>query len=394
MDRFASAALQPSGDLTMQGGETKLCTVADVSLSALPKHSTSTKYTSGVLIITTHRLAWVSTDRRRSVAISLAELRRNKPLEPASTLRGARGELVFAHGQRVRVDVHGSGASARRDAARTTVNDAVRKAQWEIDARAAAAKKRAEEQKKIQEANSKPVLEAARVGIGGAVRGVQERSEARAGAIAAGFSSLDGLRAAAEELMVVARALQGSPAGGAGKNEDNALLQAMAAAGIPSPVTKASVAGGGEFYRAEVARETATFLTERLPLLGGLITVADAYALVMRNRASAELVSPADFGAAVNMLPSLGVGLSVTKLPGGVRAIQADCGVGAGAESLLKLVEERASVGAVDVATLRRVPLARALAMLEQAEQAGLLARDETDGVLRFFPNKFSQFVK
>jgi len=396
MDRFTTTALQPTGELVnCADSETKLLSVPDVSLSALPKGSSNVSHVGGVLIVTTHRLAWVSSTRGKAYGISLAQLSRSVPLETVHSLRGkTRGELVFSDGRRVRVEFHGNGGSNRRDSSRQTILNARKAAQWEVDKALLAKKKAKEEAERKRVENERPVLLANAVGIGGAIKNVQERSAARKQVITTGFSSLEDLKHAAEELIAVAKALQYSPAIETESGEkDNTLLQAMKAAGIPSPVTKGSVAGGRDFYREEIARETATFLVRELPKLGGLITVADAYALVMRNRASSELVSPEDFGNATERLKALKVGLSVVKLPGGQKAIEMDCGVGAGGKELVKLAEKN-SISAVDLARIRRIPLNRATIMLEDAEKAELLARDYVHGVVRFYPNRFDAFAQ
>eukprot|EP00171_Calliarthron_tuberculosum_P019213 IDg19213t1 len=90
------------------------------------------------------------------------------------------------------------------------------------------------------------------------------------------------------------------------------------------------------------------------------------------------------------MLASMNAGIRPVTLKSGVRALESADG---GAEQLVKLAEERASIAAVDVVRIRGVPLTRALDMLAAAEKAGMLARDEHAGVTRFFPNRFDAFI-
>lgn len=384
MNKFSKAEVQSSGELQLTAGEQKLLTVANVTITSLPKGS-APPLSDGVLLLTTYRLAWLSSNRTRALALPLSALERHRSLEVASSLRGARAELRLSIGARFRLDFHGSRSSARRDQAASAVTAARAREQWVADERAAAQRAKQEEERKRNVEKHERSAEAA--GVVGAVARLRMRGEARDAAIAQGFTSLDALRASAAALARLARDLQG--AGGAGNAERNSLLDAMAAAGIAAPVTRGAVAGGASFYRGEIAREIATFLGKRLPDLGGLITVADAYCLVMRNRASAELVSPADFGAACTMLADMDAGIRPVTLPSGVRALQSR---DTGAEGLAKMAEEKASIAAVDVVRLRGVPLARALDMLDGAEKDGLLARDEHSGVTRFFPNRFHAF--
>lgn len=393
MDQFQPAELAPSGDLKPLPNEQRTLNVRDVTISPLPKTSSKTPFAAGVLVITTHRLAWCPSSRTKAYALPLALLRRVRPLEPTTSLRGTRAELHLSTGVRLLVEFGRSGGSAstNRDRAREAVEAAVARAQWDVDARAE--KERAAAEKRKAEEAARAASTASRAGIGGAVAAVEQRGRARDAAISSGFASLDGLRAAAEELVGLARALQGSPAGRG--ESDNALLDMMAAAGIEAPVTKAGVAGGGiQFYREELARELATFLADRLPLLGGTLPLADAYCLVTRNRASAELVSPADFGAACKLAERLGLGLRVVALQSGVRAIVAQRGDKRGAKQLAELAREKASISAVDLVRVRHVPLTSALEMLTEAEGMGFLARDETDGVVRFFPNRFDAMLE
>lgn len=383
MVHFEAAPVLGSGEVALEARERKLLTVSRVSISG------DARGVEGVLLLTTHRLAWVHGNRTSARAMVLSKLHGTRPIDVCTSLRTAKAELRFTDGTKLRLEFHGTRGATRRDDARAAIHDARITAQWTIDAKLDAQEALRKKQREQDDAARE------RSAAGAGVAGVRERARQRAlrrdETIDSGFASLQALRESAEPLVALARSLQQQQHGDEGRG---ALVEAMCAAGISAPVTRGAVAGDTKFYREEVAREIATFMESRLPDLGGVITLPDAYCLVMRNRASAELVSPADFSAACAMLPKLqrsAAPVEVVTLSGNVRALQIDDD--RGARQLVQLADTHASIDAVDVVRVRGVPLTRALDMMRRAEESGHLVRDEHEGATRYFVNRFDAFV-
>lgn len=379
MEYFSACPLTTTGTFTLFEGEFVLATIDKVTL--LTHDKKATPYVRGLLTVTTHRLVWVDARRRQAVAAWLAYLPEQRPVEDKSSPFTAR--VLLRYGQGIRVEIEGSSASKDRDRLLTQIKEGLRRREWEVVARA----KAEEEERKTKMSEYVP----RRIGVTGIQDRVQQHSQEQRNTIESGFESLEDLRRQAADLVKIADAFRSATTTGA----DDELISMMADMGIESPVTKQSTGGNLKLYREQLARQVATFLYQRVLNVGGILTISDAYCLVMRNRATTELVSPEDFRAACDYFAPLSLSIQVTCLESGVDALQVDSTLDdSGARGLVKMAEERTSVTAIDVTRARNIPIQRARAMLEDAEKSGYLARDETTDGLRFFPNIFASFAK
>ena len=174
-------------------------------------------------------------------------------------------------------------------------------------------------------------------------------------------------------------------------NEIDAILQSM---GIASPVTKFSA---GRLYHKQLARQLADFLHEanRLSRMGGMMTLTDVYGMFNRARGT-ELVSPDDFLQSAQMLEGLACGISLKRFPSGVCMLRLD---NMNEDSLCKsLVELSLSdsfeissdgINAFLVAQRFNLSIVLAKEILQNAENRGLLCRDDSISGLAFFHNEF-----
>lgn len=366
-------SLTPAGNLSLLEGEYSTTTIAKVTLQTYAKQATP--HLNGSIIITTHRIAWVNSQRTRAISASLSQLP-NPPLEDKSSLLHAR--LLIRCGRGVRVVFESNTPFKDRERFNTYVRTACTKQEWVLVA----------ERKALEAERAARVGEYVPRGLGASAvaQRVSARNAATGQAISTSFASLEKLRTQAEELMTIAKNF-----GWKDGAKDNEMASMMAEMGIVSPVTKTSV-GNIRVYREELAREIAEFLHGRVVNVGGLMTLSDAYCVVIRNRASVELVSPEDFRGACEEFTKLAIDIRLLKLESGVWSIAADAGR-EGALTLVKWIESRGCITEVDVARERHIPLQRARVMLEKAEMMGLLCRD-SDVVTRFYRNRFDEFIQ
>lgn len=383
MEYFQACQLSTTGTVVTYEGEIVIKSLDNVSIRTHDKRPTP--HVSGLITVTTHRVVWVDRTRRSAIAAHLASLPRIGPVEVKSTAFSA-PRAILRFGQGVRIEFASATPGRDRDTFSQEVASAVARAEWERIAEV----KRREEARKAKEGE----FVRRRLGASGVQDKVAKRDAEHGQMISSGFGSLDHLRTQAEDLMKIANTFRTATAVASRGDEENELLSMMAEMGIDSPVTKESAGGNVRVYREQLARQMAEFLRKPTLDVGGIMTLTDAYCLVMRNRASTELVSPEDFRIACGYFSRLGLAIEVVQLESGVLALKLDASRdSSGAQALRKLAEERSSVTPIDMVRIRHVPIQRATSMLEDAENAGFLARDSTTDGLRFFPNLFDSFT-
>lgn len=380
MEYFPPCQLSNTGSFTPIEGEFVLTTIDKTTF--LTHDKKPTPHVQGLLTVTTHRLVWMDSTRTSGVAAWLAHLPPQRPFEDKSSPFHSR--VLLRYGAGIRIELDGSSSGKNRDRLLTQMTEALRRKEWENVARL----KAAEAARKAQEEEYVP----RRIGVSGVQDRVQQHSNEQRKTIETGFESLEQLRQQAADLVKIASAFRSATM--KADEEDNELVNMMAEMGIESPVTKSSTGGNVKVYREQLSRQLAQFLRTPILNVGGIMTMTDAYCLVMRNRATTELVSPQDFRAACEFFRVLHLPMHIMRLESGVDALEVDASMDhSGSAGLRKLADERTSVTAIDVMRIRHVPIQRALIMLETAETHGLLARDETTQGLRFFPNSFSSFA-
>jgi len=172
-------------------------------------------------------------------------------------------------------------------------------------------------------------------------------------------------------------------------SEGDQMRALLMTIGIRNPVTKASI--GSQAYHQALARELADFLTRGkvLEQVGGMMQLADCYALFNRAR-GLELVSPDDLSTCAHLLEPLRLGMTLRTFASGVVVLQADgYGDAVMGKRVGALADSHGTLTAFQVSTLLSVPLALAREHLLRAEEHGYLARDDNMGELLYHSNQF-----
>ena len=166
------------------------------------------------------------------------------------------------------------------------------------------------------------------------------------------------------------------------------LLQDM---GMTSALSKSEFAGRMDAYFETLARQLADFLLPKLKKTGGIMTLTDAYCLFNRSRAS-NLISPEDLVKAVDCLERLDIELSKRVFASGLIVLQDDS---VNDLQIAERLEELAKDGIseMDAARLLQTSALLAHEQLLAAEQMGFLVRDECLEMIRYFPNRFEEWV-
>lgn len=383
-------------------GEYGLSTMDNVTLLTTDKKDLGRR--NGLLSITTHRVIWVDASRRGGISSWVAHISSptNVGITDKSHTLTKKARVILRYGGPTTV---GSGNTVTRDALQgeirielkhlsdkdrllTTLREAIDRKEWEVIQKA---KAREQETKKREEEYFNEVRTKTLGGIALVEKQVIGQAKIQEMKMNDGLQSLEQLKVQAGEMISIAASLKEFNLGDTNEDDDtNELINMINEIGIESPVTKESTGGNTRVYYESLCRQMCQFLVKPIVALGGVITLSDAYCLVIRNRATTELVSPADFRGALEMAPRLKLPVTLFQLESGVDALQVNVALDdSGAKALKKMAEDRTSITAIDVTRVRHIPIQRAAAMLEQAEQLGLLARDDGVHGTRFFPNMF-----
>ncbi|GJD12659.1 Vacuolar protein-sorting-associated protein 36 [Galdieria sulphuraria] len=192
------------------------------------------------------------------------------------------------------------------------------------------------------------------VGVAGIMQTRKEQVQQREEQLQNAFKDLESLMSQVKGLVELAQKYQGS------------LLESK------NPVTRAQLGGHGNEFHRQLAMEVYRTIEKPLRKNGGMMNLIDVYCWLIRARTTTELVSPDDL------------------LESGVIILEAgfmnDDEI---AKKILEIVQSKASLNAVEYASLVNIPLLRAVSRLEFCEQMGFLCRDEFEENIRFFPNLY-----
>lgn len=399
-------------------GEYGLSTMDNVTLLTIDKKDIGRR--NGLLCITTHRIIWIDASRRVGISSWIAHI--SSPMHVGITDKShtltKKARVILRYGGSTTVgNTHHSNDNntdavllqggirielkhmSDKDRLLTTIRQAIERKEWEVIQKA---KAREEETKKREEEYFNQVRTKTLGGIALVEKQIIGQTKIQEIKMNDGLQSLEQLKVQAGEMISIAASLKEFNFGDTNTEDDddnnderNELINMMNEIGIESPVTKESTGGNTRVYLESLCRQMCQFLVKPIVALGGVITLSDAYCLIIRNRATTELISPADFRSALEMAPRLKLPVTLFQLESGVDALQVDVALDdSGAKALKKMAEDRTSITAIDVTRVRHIPIQRAAAMLEQAEQLGLLARDDGVHGTRFFPNMFHVLVK
>lgn len=159
------------------------------------------------------------------------------------------------------------------------------------------------------------------------------------------------------------------------------LLQDM---GMTSALTKDHL-GNDRAYYEWLARQVVDFFWDKLPSMGGVISLTDVYCLFNRARGT-NLISPEDLRQACNLLGELKLGISQRTFDSGIVVLQLD------RHQDTQALMDLCPITALEASHVLKVSALLAFEQLKEAEQLGYLCRDTTLETTRFFPNQFDYY--
>ena len=231
------------------------------------------------------------------------------------------------------------------------------------------------------------------VGVSGIVRRQELEKRQTSNLAESAFEDLQGLMAKASTVVGILERYQATLGTTDSEEEEGQMRSLLMEVGIRSPVTRNTT--GGRYFES-LARELADFLIRGrfLERGGGCLTLPDVFAVFNRARGIA-LISPEDLETAANLLSSLQLGVCLRTFDSGVVVIQSD---GFDDDAQLRAMADATGktvgISPFDVAEKRGIPLVLAKEMVRTAEQRGVLCRDEADEFLKFYPNRFDEFLR
>ncbi|KAJ0102109.1 hypothetical protein Patl1_05799 [Pistacia atlantica] len=242
------------------------------------------------------------------------------------------------------------------------------------------------------------------VGVAGILRREQEKWESTDKSMQEAFQDLNALMSKAKEMVMLAekmkqKLLSGSNSHTGSTNEEEVgskedMQELLLSVGIISPVTKESA---GALYHQQLSRQLADFVKIPLERAGGMINLIDIYCLFNRARGTA-LISPDDLLQACSLWEKFDVPVMLRKFDSGVMVIQnkshSDEEVFARIKALVTKPEAlQAGISASDAAMALGIAPAMAKEHLLTAESRGLLCRDISPDGFRFYFNLFPEIV-
>jgi ESCRT-II complex subunit VPS36 len=254
---------------------------------------------------------------------------------------------------------------------------------------------------------SAPVLTAIpALGIGSIFRGSTHQRAAEATRISSALSDLDSLMNEAQTMVSLAKKMGSSLHSTAGERQDSDSLEFAsmlrdlgvdASVASPSPssahvaASPATVhASADTAFHKQLCTQVDGLMGAVLANNGGIFSVSDAYCVLNRARGT-DLVSPDDFVRVCRQSRSF----DVATLPSGVLVLRTHefCAPGAMTARILRAFDQRHAadgMGELEAAAALRLSLPLALQVLLDAEQAGVLCRDEGgSGGVTFWRNVF-----
>lgn len=408
MECFEDAPLAPSGMPILEHGEKRKVTVKDVTVASLKPGGRT--FSNGAITITTSRVVWYSQPekvgysmpRRYLLKRRIGDGERHFDLDVGTGIRIQFIAERFEDGKRLlREELEaqgmvgqGSGSAAQENSAVNVFFQGQGSTQTPSPAPIGTYSPRGVPTRWQPNPASSPVPptpvnEIPRVAVG--LAAVRERINSEASKrddTIQLFSSDRNITEFASQLVKVAEHIRGRKSRGEAENE---LLSIMAEVGVISEVTRGSVGHSTRKYRAQKAAELSQQLPQVVSRVGGVMTLSDVYLYV--NQRSKELISPTDLLGVAELMssPDYPCPLQLKELDSGVKAFVMNISDDRAMGNDLKNMATRNGSGlsVSDLMLKRSIPASSALGMLESAEEAGFLARDDTVSGTRFYPNRF-----
>ncbi|CAH2224978.1 vacuolar -sorting-associated 36 [Pelobates cultripes] len=229
------------------------------------------------------------------------------------------------------------------------------------------------------------------VGIVGIERKLEEKRKETDKNISEAFEDLSKLMEKAKEMVELSKSIANKikdKQGDITEDETIRFKSYLLSMGIMNPVTR-ETHGSGTHYHMQLAKQLATMLQTPLEERGGIMSLTEAYCLVNRARGM-ELLSPEDLVNACRMLESLKLPLRLRIFDSGVMVIELQShNEEEMVASALETVSEKGSLTSEEFAKIVGMSVLLAKERLLLAESMGHLCRDDSVEGLRFYPNLF-----
>ncbi|XP_030442864.1 vacuolar protein sorting-associated protein 36 isoform X2 [Syzygium oleosum] len=424
---MAGAAL-PAAELTTSGrpillpGEIECSLLSNVELEpegSPPPLSSSIHLRSSFLILTTHRLIFVSDSSAAAAAAKAASYVPLSSITRIFSLKKSIKSMFASPRLKFQLSV-GSDGRVGGSAMRSLVVTLVMRGKDDVEAFVdkfrqnwgARAWEREKESESASSGSSLIVESTASssgydsrgmrvVGVAGILRREQEMWESTDKSLQEAFQDLNALMSKAKEMVMLAEKMRSkllSAPSQAGSSNDEELGSKeeiqdwLLSVGIVSPVTKESA---GALYHQQLSRQLADFVKIPLERSGGMINLIDMYCLFNRARGT-ELISPEDLLRACSLWENFNAPVMLRKFDSGVMVIQnkshSDEEVFARIKSLITQPDAlQMGVSAGDAAMTLGMAPAMAKEHLLTAESRGLLCRDISPDGFRFYINLFPE---
>ncbi|KAK6928974.1 Snf8/Vps36 family [Dillenia turbinata] len=410
-----AAQLTGSGRPVFISGEVESSLISGVDIEPVDQNPNLSPLKSGILILTTHRLIWISDSS--SAAISAFAIPLSAVIHIFSPKKSIKA--MFASPRiRIQVLISPQNGFVDEKGSKSMVITIVVRGKTDPEAflgkLSEAWRGRAWETLKVESSSSTSTDEgssrsglrtrSAVVGVAGILRKEQEMWESTDKSLQEAFQDLNALMNKAKEMVMLAekmrqKLLSGPSTQGSGTNDEEIgskqeMQDWMLSVGIASPVTKESA---GALYHQQLSRQLADFVKIPLEKAGGMINLIDIYCVFNRARGT-ELISPEDLLQACSIWEKIDVPVMLRKFDSGVMVIQnksySDEEVLARIKTLvLKPDALRSGVSASDAAMTLGIAPALAKEHLLTAESKGLLCRDISPDGFRFYVNLFGEIL-
>uniref|UniRef100_A0A6I8RZP4 Vacuolar protein-sorting-associated protein 36 n=1 Tax=Xenopus tropicalis TaxID=8364 RepID=A0A6I8RZP4_XENTR len=326
-----------------------------------------TRFDTGTLLLTTHRLIWRDQKNHVSgtakIVVHLHPPTPNKEPGPYQTSRYSYVKLSFRE--------HGQIEFQRRLAEELTQR------RWE------------------RSSSSSPSMQITKgpqaVGIVGIERKLEEKRKETDKNISEAFEDLSKLMEKAKEMVELSKSIATKikdKQGDITEDETIRFKSYLLSMGIANPVTR-ETHGSGTHYHMQLAKQLAAMLQAPLEERGGIMSLTEVYCLVNRARGM-ELLSPEDLVNACKMLESLKLPIRLRVFDSGVMVIEHQShNEEEMVASALETVSEKGSLTSEEFAKIVGMSVLLAKERLLLAEHMGHLCRDDSVEGLRFYPNLF-----
>ncbi|KAK3228693.1 hypothetical protein Dsin_000574 [Dipteronia sinensis] len=398
-DIFTAASVTSSGRPVLVENEVECNLLSNVDLE--PEDGTANSFVtlkSGVLILTTHRLLWLSSAKAVGIPLSSITHIFSSKRSIKSVFHSPRFRFQVSAAV-ITVVVRGKGDW---EVFLTKLWECWRARAWEETTTSVVVSRESTSSGSGVGSGSGGFYgsdgSVRMVGVAGILRKEQQLWESTDKSLQDAFQDLNALMNKAKEMVLLAEKMRQkllSTSNSTNQDEMGSkeeMQDWLLSVGIASPVTKESA---GALYHQQLSSQLADFVRIPLERAGGMISLIDIYCLFNRARGT-ELISPEDLFQACSLWEKFDVPVMLRKFDSGVMVIQnkahSDEEVFARLRTLVAKPEAlRTGISASDAAMTLGIAPAMAKEHLLTAESKGFLCRDISPDGFRFYVNLFPE---